>query len=201
MNTKPKRPYRKNLQLSGLVFVNGKEWDGMVKNLSITGMLLQLKRCVHDDIEEIMASIAIIPIIDIYIPEFRLAGEAEVVRSNLLESGNLELALQFKSIHHQVDQWQYKRQAFRKDVTETGRIVLGDHCYEFTSVNVSVGGLMIRLPHQVLTNEGAIAEVEFAHLGLKGKAKVVWVDVFSDAGTLMGLQYLGMRKSIINDGT
>lgn len=185
--------------MPGLVFMNGKEWDVAVQNLSITGVLIQIGLNEQHDIQQLIATLSTSIIVDLYIPELRLACEAEVVRANTSDDGNVELALEFKSVTHCIEKWQYKRKAYRKVLSDIGRILLDGKCHEFISVNASVDGLMVRLPATVAVREGTIAPFEFKRLALKGKVKVIWVDALSDSGTFLGLQYLNIEKEAIKN--
>jgi len=198
MISQSKRPYRKNLALPGLIYMEENEQAVIVQNLSITGALVKLCNDVYgDDIKHIFNVISVSSIVDLYIPELRLAGEAEIVRADTTDNHHTVLALEFKSVSHCVDKWQYKRKAYRKILADTGRILLNGKCYDFTSVNASVDGLMIRLADPIAVEEGTITRFEFKRLGLNGKSKIIWVDALSDEGTFIGLQYLNIQKDDI----
>ncbi|MDP2901934.1 MAG: PilZ domain-containing protein [Methylovulum sp.] len=198
MNSTPPRLYRKNLKLHGLIYMDEKEQEVTVQNLSITGALVRLNENLYgDDIKHIFNVISASVTIDLYVPELEIAGEAEIVRVDTAESDHIVLALEFKSLAYYVDSWQYQRKAYRKYLSDIGRILLNGAIYEFVSINASVQGLMIRLAESITVAEGAIAKVEFNRLGLKGEVKVIWVDELADTGTLIGLQYLNIQKADI----
>ena len=135
-------------------------------------------------------------IIDLYLPEMRLAGEVEVVRADI-EDGHILLALEFKNIAYDIDKDLNKRKAYRKNMPDPGKILLNGEYHFFTTVNVSVEGLMICLSEAISVEEGTITRFEFKRLELEGKIKVIWVDPISDDRTLMGLQYINMEKNAI----
>ena len=193
MNSESERSYRKNLETSGLIFLNGAEREVSVSNLSMTGVLVEF---IHDhDAEVLNQSLALIgKTIDFYLPQLHLAGTAEIIRVEKQKS----LALKFKDISYNVDSLLYKRKVYRKNMSIQGRISFDDKCYLFHTVNVSVEGLMVRLMATVSSiKEGMIANFEFKDLSLKGEATVVWVDADAEGKTLIGLKYLNINSDQI----
>ncbi|MDO9047277.1 MAG: PilZ domain-containing protein [Methylobacter sp.] len=197
MNLDLNRPYRKNLKSHGLIYMGGEEQEIILKDISLTGVLAELKpdqagRNVKDIFNMLSASTTI----DLYLPEMRLAGEAEVVRVDMLNDRIL-LALEFRHVAYDVDNQLYKRKVHRKNMTAPGRILLDGEYREFNTVNVSVDGLMVTLAESIAVEAGEITVFEFERLGLDGEIKVVWVERTADAGTLLGLQYVHMKKTEI----
>jgi len=194
MNLGPSRPHRKNLTSQGLIYMCGEEQDITVKNISITGLLAKLpSKSGKNDIKKIFDSLLISTIIDLYLPELRLAGEAEVIRVDLKDD-HILIALEFKNVAYEVDNLLYKRKAYRKNMPGPGQILLGGRYHMFEAVNVSVDGLMIRLDEKVTVEEGITTVFEFRRLNLAGEIKVIWVDPIADDGTLIGLQYVHMEN-------
>ncbi|MGR9044238.1 MAG: PilZ domain-containing protein [Gammaproteobacteria bacterium] len=192
-----KRQYRKKLTSRGLIYLAGEEMEITLSNISITGLLAELEATeLFHDMEALFKSVKLSPIVDIYLPEMRLVGEAEIVRADLI-GGRLYLALAFKNITHDVNNLLYERQAYRKNLAAPGLIILNGKNYHFNTVNVSVDGLMIRLAEQIEVEEGAIATFDFKRLDLLGEVKVIWVE-HDDTGTLMGLQYNYLEKTFVN---
>ena len=197
MNEELDRPYRKNLISHGLIYMGEEEHEITIKNLSINGVLAHLDSDRADiDIKYIFNSLLDSTIIDLYLPEMRLAGEAEVVRADLEDDGIL-LALEFKNIAYDIDKNLNKRKAYRKNMPAPGKILLNNEYHEFTAVNVSVEGLMICFSEAMPVEEGTITHFEFKRLELDGEVKVIWVDIISDDRTLMGLQYVHMENNAI----
>ncbi len=191
------RPYRKKLSSQGLIYMGEEEHRITIKNLSINGVLARLHSKREDiDIKYIFNSLLVSTIIDLYLPEMRLAGEVEVVRADI-EDGQILLALEFRNIAYDIDKNLNKRKAYRKTMLDIGKILLNGQYLDFTTVNVSVEGLMIFIPDAIPVEEGTITRFEFKRLDLEGEIKVIWVDPISDGRTLMGLQYLHMEKNVI----
>jgi PilZ domain len=191
------RPYRKNLTSHGLIYLAGEEQPITVKNISITGILAQLDSKVgKNDIKEIFNTLLTSTILDIYLPEMRLAGEAEVIRVDL-QDDHILLALEFKNVNYDINDALYRRKAYRKNLPGPGHILFNGEYMDFNAVNVSVDGIMIHLEDNIHVEPGLITVFEFRRLELDGEIKVVWVDHMPDGGTLMGLQYVHMRKSSI----
>jgi len=190
-----KRSYRKKLTSHGLVYLGNKELEISVKNLSVTGLLAELSgNSASFDIKDVFQSIKVSPVIDIYLPEMRLAGEAEAVRADMV-NGHIHLALEFRNMSYDVDNMLYKRKAYRKYMTAPGQIVFDSRNYHFFTKNVSVDGLMILLDETVDVEVGTVTVFDFKHLQIRGKIKVIWVDHDdTDNSTLIGLQYMEMKK-------
>jgi hypothetical protein len=197
MNSQLDRPYRKTLTTHGLIYMGGEELGITIKNLSITGVLAELNNKGQDtDVKDIFNTLLASTIIDFYLPEMRLAGEAEVSRVDMLND-HIFLALEFKTVAYDVDNLLYKRKAYRKNVSGPGQILLDRKYRDFNAVNVSVEGLMIHLDEIIAVEEGTITVLEFKRLELEGEVKVIWVDHTDNSGTLIGLQYIHMEKTPI----
>jgi hypothetical protein len=197
MYAKLDRPPRTHLVSHGFIYLGEEEHRVTIKNLSINGVLVQLNSDRDDvDIKYIFNQLLVSTIIDLYLPEMRLAGEVEVVRADM-EDSQILLALEFKNIAYDIDKDLNKRKAYRKNMIGPGKILLNGEYRNFTTVNVSVEGLMICLSETISVEAGTITRFEFKQLELEGQIKVIWVDFISDDRTLMGLQYVHMENKII----
>ena len=197
MNSMLLRPYRKNLTTHGLIYLAGEEQPITIKNISITGVLAQLDSKVgKNDIKTIFNTLLGSTVIDLYLPEMRLAGEVEVIRVDM-EDDHIMLALEFKNVTYDVNDLLYKRKAYRKNLPGPGHVLLNGAYLEFSAVNVSVEGIMIRLAETVHVEEGVVTVFEFKRLELEGEVRVIWVEHLSEGGSLMGLQYEHMAKATI----
>ena len=191
------RPYRKNLMSHGLIYIAGEELEITIKDISLTGVLAHLKYDgVNREAKDIFNMLSASATIDMYLPEMRLAGEAEVVRVDIFND-NILLAVEFKSISYDVDNLLYKRKAYRKNMTAPGKILLAGEYHEFNTVNVSVDGLMISIAESISVESGEITVFEFETLELEGEIQVIWIERYADAETLLGLQYIHMEKTAI----
>jgi len=179
----------------GLIYMGGDEQEITIKDLSLSGVLAELKSS-GKDAKAIFNLLKESTLIDLYLPEMRLAGEVEVVRVDMHED-HLALALEFRNVSYDVDNQLYKRKVYRKNMVAPGKILLNGEYRDFTTVNVSVDGLMIRLEQFIEVKPGEVTIFEFERLGLDGEIKVIWVEHPADAGTLMGLQYVHMEKTEI----
>ncbi|MGZ5027364.1 MAG: PilZ domain-containing protein [Methylobacter sp.] len=195
MNLDLNRPYRKKLMSKGLIYMGGEEQEITIKDLSLSGVLAELKPS-GKDAKAFFNILKESTLIDLYLPEMRLAGEVEVVRVDMHED-HLALALEFRNVSYDVDNQLYKRKVYRKNMVAPGKILLNGEYRDFTTVNVSVDGLMIRLEEFIDVKPGEVTIFEFERLGLDGDIKVIWVEHPADAGTLMGLQYVHMEKTEI----
>jgi len=192
-----KRSYRKRLTSHGLIYLAGEELEITVKNLSITGLLAELDiNKVIMDVDDLFHAIEQSVTIDLYLPEMRLAGEADVVRAENSD-GQVVLALEFRNLSYDVNNLLYQRKAYRKLMTASGEISLNGGNYQFLTQNVSVDGLMIHLKEHIIVNEGKVTTFDFQRLKLNGEVEVIWIEHEEDGSTLMGLQYVKMMKKHI----
>ncbi len=190
------RSYRKSLASYGLIYLGGEELEIEVKNLSITGMLAEVEGndAIHG-IKDVFHAIELSSIIDIYLPEMRLAGEAEITRADM-DGEKVFLALEFRNLTYEVSNLLYKRKAYRKNITAPGRIIFNGIKHHFFTKNVSVGGMTIMLNERVVVQEGLVTIFDFKKLDLRGEIEVVWIEYVDEDFTLMGLRYkhIGAKK-------
>lgn len=198
MNSKIKRSFRKNLKLHGLIYFGGQEQNIIVKNLSITGLFAELQSSPAGPatINEIFNTLKCSTIVDLFLPEMNLTGEAEIIRVDMAKDSIL-IALEFKNISFENDNFLYSRKAYRKKMQGSGRILLNGQYHEFNTVNASVLGLMIQLNKRIEVKTGAITVFSFNRLELSGDIRVIWVEHLPNNETLMGLQYLDMENTIV----
>jgi len=194
---KQKRFYRKKIAMRGLLFFAGVEMEITVRNISITGILIEVHpndhvRSVQDIFEAINNATTHT---DIYLPDLRLAGEAEIVwAEGEAQAGTVLIGLEFKSISYDVDNLVYKRKAYRKALTAPGQIVLQGRHYTFMTRNVSVEGLMAYIPEHLTLQIGEVGDFVFDKLSLRGQIRVVWFEYDQAGGTVLGLQYVNMEN-------
>jgi hypothetical protein len=196
MTNQTERSYRKNMAEHGLIYMAGIEHEVIIKNLSLTGLLVELCND-HDPLEisDIYNAIVASPMFDLHLPKLQMAGEVEVVRVDVEES-QIFMALSFKHVSHGVNNLLYKIKAYQKMTTAPGKILLAGGFIEFEAVNVSVQGLVIRLNEIVDVKEDTITMFQFKRLDMEVPVKVIWVEC-SESSTLMGLEYMRMEKTHI----
>ena len=190
------RARRTSLVSYGCIYMGEAEHKVTVKNISISGLLVHIDS--HDiDIKYVFNQLHLSTMIDFYLPEMHLAGEAQVVRADIEEEEFILLALEFKNVAFDIDENLNKRKVYRKSMTDPGKILINGHYYEFTTINVSVEGLMIFLCQEIQVKVGVITRFEFERLGLEGQIKVIWVDAIYDGRTLIGLEYVHLKKNTL----
>lgn len=187
------RAYRKSLTGTGLIYMGFVEHEIHLLNISLTGLLAELR--LDADLRDMFEALQVSPVIDIYLPEMRLAGEAEVVRVDSTENG-FHIGIEFRNLSYDIDNLLYNRRAYRKNMTAPGHIAINDFEYTFSTENVSIDGLMIRILGHVEVETGTVTHFDFKHLELQGDAQVVWVEPDHDT-TLMGLQYIRLERDEI----
>ncbi len=197
MPTSEDRAQRKNTDSYGMIYLGFEEHRIKVLNLSLSGLLaeLQFEDCVPDT-KDIFRALQVSPLVDIYLPDLRMAGEAEVVRADVTVEG-MQIAVEFRNLSYDADNLLYNRRAYRKNMTAPGLITL-NHCeYTFNTENVSVDGLMLRILGKLQVETGTTTLFYFKHLELEGEAKVVWVEHDADT-TLLGLQYQYLASQLLS---
>lgn len=190
MNIQIQRAYRKNINAHGWMYLDGKVQEIDAKNISITGVLVQLGNQNNEvNTKRIFKNLSIAKSIDFYFPILRLSGEAKIVRVETAPDGQIILALNFLKAAYMADEPVFKRQSFRREIAMSGRILLNGKFYNFVSENISLGGLMIRLPEMVPIEKKTIAHFELEPLKMKGFVKIAWSNACKN-NTLAGLQFV-----------
>lgn len=190
------RAYRKNLSSYGSIYLGFAEYPIKVINLSLTGLLAQIS----DDhpssrIKDIFHGLQVSPRVDIYLPDIRVAGEAEVVRLEEVDQG-LQIGIEFRHLSYDVDSLMYRRRAYRRNIAERGLLTLDGLEFEFITENVSVNGLMIRVAGDFGVEVGDVLPFVFKQLEIQGEAEVIWVEKEQQT-TFLGLSYVHLERNCI----
>ena len=195
--TNSRQYYRKNFSLSGLLFIGGVEHEMQVQNLSISGILIAIDAS-EDIVDErdIFLLVRQSSLVDIYIEKLNLAGEAEIVRVDM-DGERILIGMEFKQISYDAENLLYKRKAYRKSMAAPGQILIAEQFYDFMTRNVSVDGLMIRIPEHVDLCMNIIVEFKFDKLHLYGESRIIWFEHDDNGGTIIGMEYQHMEKSDI----
>jgi len=199
MNSKIQRSHRKNLELHGLIYFGGQEQNIIVKNLSITGLLAELRNNPESPATTIDAIFDVLKgstLVDLFLPEMNLTGEAEIIRVDMLKD-SLLIAMEFKTLSFENDHSLYSRKEYRKRMQGSGRILLNGQYHEFNMVNVSFLGLMIQLNKRIDVEENTITVFSFKPLELSGDVRIIWLEHLPNDETLMGLQFLDIESTVI----
>ncbi|MGR8930831.1 MAG: PilZ domain-containing protein [Gammaproteobacteria bacterium] len=188
-----KRAYRKRLTSNGLIYLGFQEYQIQVINLSLTGLLAQFKA--NASVKDIFQNLQVSPLLDLYLPDIRVAGEAEVVRAE--ESGQgLQVAIEFRNLSYDVDNLLYYRRAYRKNLNELGQITIDGIIHDFNTENVSVDGIMAYVYDKIDVKVGAVVHIDFKRLKLSGDCEVKWVEPGSQS-VLLGLKYLRLERDAL----
>ena len=187
--------YRENVSMAGWLFMAGVEHKMQIHNLSISSVLASIEPTAviknEQDIFKIMQDSSLV---DIYIKTLSVAGEAEIVRVEMKDNRIL-ISMEFKQVVYNAESLLYKRKVYRKNMDTPGKILIFDTVYNFIACNVSVTGLMIRIPDKIDLQEGVLTEIKFDNLQIHGKAVVIWAEQVENDGTLIGLEYKRMKKA------
>ncbi len=191
MNFIQKRPYRKNISSLGSIAVGDVVQAVTLKNISLTGVLVQLKN--NTDDRDLLSVLANAAALDIQIPDLKIKGQAEVIRVEN-KKNQISLGLRFKKLLLDSDTAQQKRKFFRKKLTLPGEILIHGHYYGFVSVNVSQKGMLIHLAKAVQIAPGDVSKFRFRQWGVEGKFKIIWIRSVPKVCTWIGGTCLGVVK-------
>jgi hypothetical protein len=163
-------------------------------NVSLTGILAELN---YDnqipDFNDMYKTLQAAPGVDLYLPELRLAGEASVIRVELVKGG-FHIGIEFRNLSYNIDELLYKRRTFRKNLTTNGLIQFKDDQYHFNTENVALGGMVIRILKRIDFETGTLARFACKQLDIAGEVLVVWGDRDYNS-TLLGLQFIVKEKT------
>ncbi len=190
------RAYRKNLTASGLIYLGLEEHPIHVINMSLTGMLLELsKDATLNTFNDIFHALQVSSLVDFYLPDLHMAGDAHVVRAYPGGQG-IAIAVEFRNLSYDTEDQPYNRRVYRKPITTYGLLTINDSEFEFATENVSVDGLMARLSGEIDIEVGSFVGFAFEVLELQGQAQVVWVEK-DEVSTLLGLKYQHLERNAI----
>ncbi|WP_347987877.1 PilZ domain-containing protein [Methylomonas sp. AM2-LC] len=192
------RMARETLHGLGWVCIGSVEHKISLLNVSLTGILAELQY--NDqvpDYYELFKSLQAAPLIDFYLPEMRLAGEAVVVRVESIKCG-FHLGIEFRNLTSNIDELLYKRRVFRKNLVSLGHIFFHDNHYSFNTESVSVYGMVIRILNRIDFEIGSVTRFEFKQLDLQGEVQIIWGDRDYNS-TLLGLQFLQKARGVASD--
>ncbi len=193
------RAYRKNLSTDALIYLGFEEHPIRVLNLSLTGFLAEFSDHCSErlTIRDVFQRIQISPIVDIYLPDMQVAGEAKVARVELVD-GRLQLAVEFHNLSYDIDNLLYKRRAYRKTMKGLGQLMIGESVHAFNTENISVDGLMVRVQEAIEIKVGTLVHFTFRHIELQGEAETIWID-HDGLSTLLGLKYIQLERDHLPD--
>lgn len=196
MVTTESRAYRKNLTTSGLIYLGQEEHEVRVINISLSGMLVELKpEASVSSINDIFRALRVSSILDFYLPSMGMSGDAQVVRAYPGEQG-MAIAVEFRNLNYEVENQPYMRRAYRKSIATAGKLIIDHVEYAFATVNVSVDGVMVRIGARIEAREGEKVAFSFDKLELEGYAEVMWCER-GDEATLLGLKYWRLQNNAI----
>ncbi|NOQ65347.1 MAG: PilZ domain-containing protein [Methyloprofundus sp.] len=197
--TDARKDYRQTTSMDGLLFLGGYEHKMSIHDLSISGLSATIEPSVgmnHTD--DILAIMQKSDDVDLYIKKISLAGEAQIIRVDM-QGKLIKLALKFKQMSYDADNLLYKRKAYRKGMTEPGKLLIGDGVYSFMTQNVSIDGLMVKISEHIKLKQGQVLKFKFTELLLFGDAVVMWFEHDQAGHTLLGLQYKHIQKGDVPD--
>lgn len=191
------RHYRKNINLSGFMYFCGGVHNFLVKNISISGMLVQL-----EGTEAVFYSNRVLEdmclankSVDFFIPDSNISGVAEVSRVFSERNVLFFVGMEFKDIVYSFGKPCFNRKDYRAPVAIPGRLTLKGKQFDVITRNVSAEGLMVRAPSLMGVEKDMILELEFPRSNTKSWVRVVWlVDDDNHFDTLMGLQYVKLDE-------
>lgn len=191
-NQLKQRAYRKTINSHGRVFFGDEKREIAVKNISTSGMLIQLKEGgLNVDNKHLLEDISPRQFINFCIPPLQLSGGAKIVRAFIAQDLQVFLGLEFQSLLScGASMSCANNHSYRSSLAIPGRLLLHCDYFDFLTVNMSADDLIIRLPIIIGVEKGMVLAFEFPHANLKGWVKVLWTYDMEHFETLMGLQYV-----------
>ncbi|MDD5271831.1 MAG: PilZ domain-containing protein [Methylovulum sp.] len=187
---------RKASQMDGWIYLGGKPCKIIVKHLALSGALVLLDPDSAEDNQRRFKRLSVAKTVDFFLPSQGMSGIADIARVTMTEHGVVAVRLAFQDVAHPVDRPYYYRNDYRSEIAVPGKIQLNGHYMDFLTINISVDGLMIHLPHSVDIEIGLSVKFKFPHAKRKGMARVMWAQNNEDHETLMGLQLI--RRDLLD---
>lgn len=126
------RAYRKPISLHGWICFGGEMREITVKNISISGMLIQMSnKGLYFDGRRILDDVSLSESIDFFLPQLQLSGVAKIARMFITPNLQAFMGLEFQDLVLSLDKPHFNRKHCRVGITIPGRLFLnGDH-YDF----------------------------------------------------------------------
>lgn len=189
--------YKKKFVSTGQMFAAGELLNFTGYDISVKGIVAEMvPGAFLTDYEDFDRLIKESPIVQIFVKDLMLTGEAEIVWLNVESDGGILLGLEFRDVIYNAEKLWHKRRYFRKSKKAPGILIADEVKFPFESINISVDGIMICLTEDAEKaiaveppfSTGYVVKIISQELNVRALAKIAWID--RDTHTTMGLRYL-----------
>ena len=170
-----KRSERFVLGSTGCIKVGAKELFFNVKNMSVTGLLIEVKDNLQVKSEHEFYTLLGGKNCDINCHVFNpdVSGMATVVSVELAQ-GRLIISLKFSALNFEDGFMVFKRRLPRKATQVQGRLYCHKQWYSFIGDDISLNGLSVKMAVPCPVSGGEWVTLEVPTLSLWGSARVKW---------------------------
>lgn len=184
---------RDKVTYSGQICLGSVEYQVRIIDVSLNGLLAELDYdTLIPDYQDLRQALQNLPVIDLFLPELKVAGEANIVRLETIKSG-FQLGIEFKHLSYHIDPLMFKRRVYRKNLGIAGQININDRDYNFLTEGISLSGMTVRIIGRVDDQTGSTCHFTFKQLDLQGEGQIIWLDRDYNS-TLLGLQFVQKSK-------
>lgn len=189
-----RKEYRKSFNSSGQVYIAGELLDFISYNVSVTGICIEIVPGLFlSDINDFEALVQENSLIEIYVKELMLTGEAEVAWVRL-DKGKILLGLEFKDVMYNAKKLWRTRRYYRSKKAFTGYLIVNDKRKDFQGLNISVNGLALTIEIGESTlKQGDVIKLLVNEFDIKGLGKIVWINSIDEKSSVLGLKYLELE--------
>jgi len=190
-----KRKYRTNLSMKGLVFLNGKELECIIVDLSTNGIKMEITPGHYfNNAQLFLDAINISGLVNFAIPEMHLDGESKIIRKES-DGNKIYLSLAFSDVYYGLEHIPYKRKFYRTRYRAIGHIKVSAVDYEVISQNISLSGMLIASPDPITVNNGEKITIDFKQVNINGDAEVIWSKEVNKK-YLIGVKFIKLAEAV-----
>ncbi len=190
-----KRDYRQHLSSKAQIFLDGKEIDCTIIDLSISGLKIKIHSESFSKSPKILVElISIGDKVDFSIQEMHFDGEVKIVRKELLEN-EVYLSISYDDIFFGLNHLPYHRQSYRTRHRSSGQILINEKNYDVISHDFSTEGMQLAIFEKLDLDVNSELEITFEQLNISGRSRLKWKQESSDQ-SLLGLEYIQLAAPV-----
>lgn len=190
-----KRDYRQHLSSKAQIFLDGKEIDCTIVDLSISGLKIQIhSETLYKSPKILVELISIEDKVDFSIQEMHFEGEVKIVRKELIDN-EVYLSLSYDDIFFGLNHLPYQRKSYRTRHRSSGQILINEKNYDVISHDFSTQGMQLAIFEKLELDVDSELEMTFEHLNISGRSRLKWKYESSDQ-CLLGLEYIQLAKPV-----
>jgi PilZ domain len=189
------RKYRTNLAMKAKMFLDGKDFDCTVVDLSTSGAKIEIKPGILIKNTTLLSELVRLDdVVNFEIAELYLDGEAKITRKEILFD-NFYLSIVFENIFYGLKHVPYQRSVYRSRYRSIGKLTLNDQSYEFISHNLSTKGMLLAVFERLKVNNGDLLNIDLEQLNLHADAQLIWTKKLYNHN-LLGVKYTKLAQPV-----